>query len=473
MKSLKVQSLVNLRDQGFMTANPEYQRGEVWTLDQQKKLIDSIFRGYQLPIIYLDEIHRVVEGRTQDRLEVIDGQQRINAIHRYCKGEFRLYKADDPKARFPAFLQDTHKHPCPWGGKDFDSLPKRFQTELLAKELPVAFIQDAEDNQVRDLFVRLQAGLPLNAQEKRDSLPGEFTDFILKLGGKPQKFGYPGHELFTNLMGLKPRTDRGRTRQLAAQIAILYFERRKNTGAPFSDIKSAQLDDYYYTQLDFDANSSECQRLRQIMDKLCVLLHDWQGPKLLAHNAIHLVLLMDTLLEDYTDTWELAFMSAQEAFSQLHAEASAQNRAGTPHGQWQEAWQEYGAWTRSSTGEGASIDRRHRFYTRKMVEFLGETLVPKDPQRSFNHLERAVIYWRDSGICQKCNSDRKINWQDAQIHHVIPHKDGGPTVPGNGVLVHQQCHPKTEAEVQEFAQILNSQKHPAATHVNAEPAARQ
>ena len=276
MGSLTVETLIAYREEDFMKANPEYQRGEVWKPDQQKKLIDSIFRGYQLPIIYLHDIRREVFGKVQERLEVIDGQQRINALHRYFKGEFSLYEVSDERARFPAFIQDTQKHPCPWGGRDFDNLPDEWKNMLLEKELPVAFIRDADDNEVRDLFVRLQAGFPLNEQEKRDSLPGEFTDFILKLGGKPDRVGYPGHQLFTGLMGLKPGTDRGRTRQLAAQIVILFMERRKKSLDYFRDTKRDEINDYYYSQLDFDSHSIECQRLRVILDKLCQLLNGWK-----------------------------------------------------------------------------------------------------------------------------------------------------------------------------------------------------
>ena len=465
MESLTVESLVAWREEDFMMANAEYQRGEVWNPGQQKKLIDSIFRGYQLPIIYLHDIRREVFGKIQERLEIIDGQQRINALHRYCKGEFPLYHVDDERARFPSFLHDTEKHPCPWGGKDFDGLPEEWRNFLLKKELPVAFIRDADENEVRDLFVRLQAGFPLNAQEKRDSLPGEFTDFVLKLGGKPARVGYPGHALFTGLMGLKPGTDRGRTRQLAAQIVALFLERRKKGSEHFSDTKRAEIDDYYYTQLDFDSNAPECQRLRGILDKSCQLLNGWKGPKLVGHNAIHLVLLVDELLDDYTPSWESALLEAQEAFSRLHAESALRNRNGNLAGEWQEAWQEYGIWTRAGSDNGENIRRRHRYYTRKMTEFLGENLVPRDLQRAFNRLERSVIYWRDGGCCQKCKSDLKVDWPDCEVHHVVPHSQGGPTVVGNGVLVHNGCHPKTDKDVLDFAQALKNEGHPSAKFV--------
>ena len=104
-----------------MVANPEYQRGVVWKLPQRRRLIDSIFRGYQLPIFYLHEIsEKFSDGGRLDRLEIIDGQQRVNALYRFVNGDFRLYEVDDPRAQFPTFLQNTEEHPCPWGGKFFE-----------------------------------------------------------------------------------------------------------------------------------------------------------------------------------------------------------------------------------------------------------------------------------------------------------------------------------------------------------------
>ena len=180
---LTVRDLVELRKENIMVPNPEYQRGEVWTPDQQRKLIDSVLRDYQLPIIYLHDIKKTVAGKTQERLEIIDGQQRTSALRNFIEGAFPLFNVDDEKAKFPAFLQ---KYDCPWGGKNFDGLSNELQSKLLETKLPVAFI--------RDLFVRLQSGRPLNPQEKRDSYPGEFTEFILKLGGKPAIPRFPGHD---------------------------------------------------------------------------------------------------------------------------------------------------------------------------------------------------------------------------------------------------------------------------------------
>ena len=440
---LTVGDMVDLRKSDMARPNPEYQRGVVWTRDQQMKLIDSVMRGYQLPIIYLHDVKRTIAGRRQEIFEIIDGQQRITALHYFVEGAFTLYHADDEKARFPKFLQ---QQPCRWGGKDFHGLPEDLKDKLLNTKLPVAYIETDDSNEVRDLFVRLQSGFPLNAQEKRDSYPGRFTDFILQLGGKPQIPRYPGHDFFKNVLKMKPHRDRGRTRQLAAQIAILFLERRSNGRLHFTDINARAIDDYYYANLDFDSDSADCGRLRSILDKLNSLLGTRNRPKLRAHDAIHLVLFLDSLWDEYTRSWESTLPMAQDKFSKALASAAAASRAGEPD----EFWLSYGVWTRSNSDRGDNIRRRHQFYTRQMVEFLGN-LAPKDTKRAFGPLEREIIYWRDGKSCRVCSAE--VLWSEAEIHHIEEHSRGGETAPKNGALVHKHCHPKGEA-ARGFAQAL-------------------
>lgn len=440
--SLTVEELVELRKADFMVPNLEYQRGEVWTRDQQMKLIDSVLRDYQLPIIYLHDIKRTIAGKTQERFEIIDGQQRTSALRNFVEGAFPLYNIDDEKAKFPIFLQ---KYECPWGGKYFDGLSGELKGKLLETKLPVAFITTDDANEVRDLFVRLQSGRPLNPQEKRDSYPGEFTEFILKLGGKPAIPRFPGHDFFQDVLKMKPGQDNGRTRQLAAQIAVLFLERQKKGREYFSNINAGAIDDYYYSHLDFDPGAPECERLLKIFDLLADKMGKWNGPKLQAHNAIHLVLFLDSIWDDYTRSWEDTLVDAQKQFSKVLAEATLAGKQGNP----EEAWLQYGQWARTNSDQGDSIQRRHRYYSARMVEFLGN-LTPKDPNRAFNLLEREVIYWRYGGKCQVQSCGGTVSWADAEVHHVIEHQYGGKTILENGVLVHSHCHPKGEA-AKEFA----------------------
>ena len=162
-----VEELLDLFKNQMLKANPEYQRGLVWTRSQRKKLIDSVMRGYPLPLIYLHYIKRAVAGMQREDLEIIDGQQRINALHEFGEGAWKLFHPiqDDAEARFPNFIK---AQPCPWGGKEFASLDGAEKNRFLNTKLSIAKIETDDANEVRDLFVRLQSGLPLNAQETRD-----------------------------------------------------------------------------------------------------------------------------------------------------------------------------------------------------------------------------------------------------------------------------------------------------------------
>ena len=87
-----------------------------------------------------------------------------------------------------------------------------------------------------------------------------------------------------------------------------------------------------------------------------------------------------------------------------------------------------------------------------MVRFLGDSLIPKDPKRNFNDLEKRFVFWRDSGDCRVCKLP--VQWNEAVFHHVKQHKDGGRTVVDNGALVHSECHPISEEDVAKFAETF-------------------
>ena len=136
---------------------------------------------------------------------------------------------------------------------------------------------------------------------------------------------------------------------------------------------------------------------------------------------------------------------AQKQFSKTLADATYSNKQGIP----KEAWQHYGQWARTNADRGESIRLRHRYFSARMMEFLG-ILTPKDQNRAFNSIEREVIYWRDGGRCQVESCGATVPWADAEIHHVIEHQHGGKTVLENGALVHRLCHPRGAAAT-EFA----------------------
>jgi hypothetical protein len=433
-----VEDILDLYRNGMLRANPEYQRGAVWSKAQQKKLIDSILRSYPIPLIYLHHIKKTVAGMQREDLEIIDGQQRIRAMYQFSEGAFPLFDPvkDDREAKFPNFIKNV---PCPWGRQTFEALSDEHREDFKKTKLAVVKITGT-DNEARDLFIRLQAGLPLNHQETRDAWPGHFTDFVLRLGGKPDLARYPGHGFFKRVLRMKPQTDRGKTRQLAAQIAILFLTRRWHGVEAFSDVNAKAIDDFYYQHIDFEHGVPDGDRLWSILTKLDDLLGDKKRPKMRGHEAMHLVLLLDNLWDGYTRGWEAHLPEARDRFAMKLAEAASKKDTANPG----EFWTRYGQWTRSNSDRADRIRLRHAFYVEKMIEYLAP-LQPKDGRRGYGDVEREYIYFRDRKVCAVCQAEAA--WDDAEIHHVHEHGRGGQTTLANGVLVHQKCHPRGEAAV--------------------------
>jgi hypothetical protein len=48
-----IDEIVRLKGQEKLLPNREYQRGAVWDISQKKRLVDSVMRGYPLPLLYL------------------------------------------------------------------------------------------------------------------------------------------------------------------------------------------------------------------------------------------------------------------------------------------------------------------------------------------------------------------------------------------------------------------------------------
>lgn len=109
----------------ILAPNHEYQRGAVWTPRQQKLLIDSLFRGYPIPLFYFHFKEHGSGELGSKRYEIIDGQQRVNALASFFSGGLKLFDPQKEKVMGVAgFLRDEE---CPWGGRTFETLPESLQ----------------------------------------------------------------------------------------------------------------------------------------------------------------------------------------------------------------------------------------------------------------------------------------------------------------------------------------------------------
>ena len=88
-----------------------------------------------------------------------------------CPGSPGIALRDRPESLF-----GIARNQCPlsaglhtWGGMTFSGLAQYLRDQFLALTLPIVLIENAETDEVRDLFIRLQAGTPFTTQQVRDA----------------------------------------------------------------------------------------------------------------------------------------------------------------------------------------------------------------------------------------------------------------------------------------------------------------
>ena len=221
-ESFEVSRLVKTWKSGSLTRNEEYQRGAAWTSAQMQGLVDSIFRKYPIPPLFLHEIRdEGLSGEVVKRYEIVDGQQRIRALDGYCADKYPLLDARDKKLRLPNRLRSL---PAPWGGKRFTELPKDLLGELETTRVDVFIITDvASSDEVRDLFIRLQSGTALTRQQIRDAWPGTIGPFIERLAGKLDRKPAVGLFGLVDKRGTRSEEERDHhdpDRQFCAQLLV-------------------------------------------------------------------------------------------------------------------------------------------------------------------------------------------------------------------------------------------------------------
>ena len=431
--------LLHLKEGGILKPDPEYQRPPAWSKYQQQFFIDSIFRGYPVPAFYLHDKTINIRGRQNTTLWIVDGQQRINAIYKFVYKGLPLLNSDDLK--FPNFIKDEKSF---WEGKRFDELTKEEQKNFCSTEVVTYTMTTDNDNRIRDLFIRLQGGVALTPQDKRDSWPGDFTKFVLVAGGKSEA-ELPGWPFFKEIPKISSESKR---RSLVAQCYMLFQKNRDEKR--LCDIKSISIDDYYHTNVGFDNEQNHKERFRDVCDRLYTIFKS--HPKInSAHYVIHLFLFMDSIIDKAIPSNFDEIPEAFKTFKERVQEAKNAIENNDEDYEHKDYYHNYGYFMSSSSDIASSIQRRHSFFIKEMENLANIT--HRDSQRILSDIGKESVYYRDNRKCQICRmrgNDIIVGFSDAQFHHIKPHAEGGRTSVDNHVTVHRECHPRGSGEEGEF-----------------------
>jgi hypothetical protein len=127
---------------GKLTIQPEYQRNYIYASDGGKKemaVIESVLKGYPIGVIYFNKVDA-------NKLEVLDGQQRITSLGRFVTDKFAIKDENGMEQYFNGMAKDKQN--------------KILKATLLIYEC------EGKESEIKEWFKTINiAGIPLNNQE--------------------------------------------------------------------------------------------------------------------------------------------------------------------------------------------------------------------------------------------------------------------------------------------------------------------
>ncbi len=161
-RQYSIREICEYIDEKVIILDPDFQRDRQWSREQDSDLIESILMGLPLPLFYFFSDKRGIS-------QVVDGRQRLSAIHDFLNEKFSLIKTKILKQ---------------YEGKNIKSLPPEIASKFMRTQLLINEIQYPTPERIKyDLFDRVnRGGTKLNNQQMRNALYlGKSTRLINKL----------------------------------------------------------------------------------------------------------------------------------------------------------------------------------------------------------------------------------------------------------------------------------------------------
>lgn len=294
---------INYQERKYVV-NRQYQRKLIWTIEEKQSFIDSILKGFPIPIILLAE----PLGRADGTLEIIDGMQRMNVIMSFITNDFPLNGHYFDLNTF-ATTKDLLDR-----GVIIQKMPLLDRAKCLAiasYPIPLSIYEAAERESVEEVFRRINSGgRQLSRQELRAAgatdvfaetvrqisarARGDTSNTDLLLLSEMQKISITNKELdyginadnvfwIANGILTKEQLRQSRDEEMVADI-VAYMVSDKPIAS-----RSELLDDYYGTTYPETLNSkARFEAIAQAVKKRSVDLVDLDYQRV--HDAIILLL---------------------------------------------------------------------------------------------------------------------------------------------------------------------------------------
>lgn len=259
---------------------PIQRAGGQWDNLQKSVLIHSLAEDFPVPPIYAIEVEeaqlneKTNKEKTIKVLQVLDGKQRLNNVKDFTMNEYVLHD-DTPNA----FI-DGEEYVL--AGKTFDELDEEVRDAIMDFSLPAVKLENATDEQIEDIFFRLNNGTPLSKQQKAKAKMGsEWAGQIKEL---------VTHDLMKN----KASFTELQLRKADDEMAILQTMMLLDENYEMKSISSNDVFDYSQTFKNNDEKKTIGRKIVTAMDYLDKAFQDKEN---LLLKKIHFPMTIITALK--------------------------------------------------------------------------------------------------------------------------------------------------------------------------------
>ena len=146
--------------------HPIQRKAEQWTHEQRSLLIHSLLNDYPIPPLYA-----IKDEEEGNRYSILDGKQRLTSIRSYINNEWALSK------EAPEAIIDGEEYDI--AGLKFSELHENVKQELEDANLLMYIFEDCSEEEIEEIFYRLNNGTALTKDQKtRAKLGTDLVKFI-------------------------------------------------------------------------------------------------------------------------------------------------------------------------------------------------------------------------------------------------------------------------------------------------------
>ena len=384
---------------------PNYQRKYVWDQKKASLLIESILMNIPIPIVYL-------AATPDDKINVIDGQQRLTSIFSFIEGKFpdgREFKLTGTSV-FPELKK-----------KGFADLDETTQNKILDYSIrTITFSVDSDPDLQYEIFTRLNTGsVSLNTQELRNCVyRGEFNEFIKELAADKE---------FLALLGLNEPHKRMADVELVLRFISFYEKTYMNYKSPIKKFLNDTMRDNASISAEKkkrirDAFKNAVTNLTSLLGENSFRRYKFNGKEGVWEKSRINVALYDILMDSMARYDTTVVMRHLDAIKEAYIDLMVSN-------------QDFIDSVVIQTSDTTVVNRRFKIWNKVLEDIIQDD---KADVRFFSKALKQKLYEADP-TCAICGQN--INSiDDSAVDHIEQYWMGGKTIPENARLTHRYCN---------------------------------